>query len=348
MSSRLTVDLNAIGENFRTLSQYSRSGAVLKADAYGMGATRVGRHLQTLGCEDFFVATVTEGVQLRQSLLSHARIHVFEGAVESTVEVLREHDLRPILNTPGQLDTWRAKGRGRVCSVHVDTGMARLGLPWHAIEMIDLLGLNVESVLTHMACADEPELPFNALQVERFSAILPHFPGASISLGNSAAMLSGFHDQFERPHLGRPGIALYGGNPFSKRANPMRQVALVEARILQIRRVSAGEPVGYGGTHVSPGDADIATLGIGYADGVPRSLSNVGCVARGDRRFPIVGRVSMDLLQADVTGSAVNEGDWLEVFGREIALDEMAARAGSFSYEILTRTGPRLARIYLA
>lgn len=346
MSTRLTVDLDALGENFRILSQHTRCGAVLKADAYGMGAMRVGRHLQSLGCEDFFVANTTEGVQLRHGLHPAARIHVFDGATETTVDVLREHDLRPILNTPRQLETWRVNGRGLVCSVHVDTGMARLGLPWHEIESIDLRGLIVESVLTHMACADEPEQPFNAVQLGRFAAVLPHFPGASISLGNSPAILAGFHDRFEHPHVGRPGIALYGGNPFSKRANPMRAVALVEARILQIRRIRAGEPVGYGGTYVSPGDADIATLGIGYADGIPRALSNVGYVAADSRRFPIVGRVSMDLLQADITGSGANEGDWFEVFGREIGLDEMAAQAGSFSYEILTRTGPRIARSY--
>lgn len=311
-----------------------------------MGAPRVGSHLQALGCQDFFVAHATEGVQLRQFLSRSARIHVFDGATESTVDVLREHDLRPILNTIKQLAAWRENGFGRPCSVHVDTGMARLGLPWQEIERVNFEGLKVESVLTHMACADEPEQAFNTLQLERFAGILPYFPEASISLGNSPAILSGFHDRIDRPHLGRPGIALYGGNPFSKRANPMQAVALVEARILQIRRVAAGDPIGYGGTYVSPRDAEIATLGIGYADGIPRALSNVGFVAEGSRRFPIVGRVSMDLVQADITGSDVGEGDWLEIFGREIGLDEMAALAGSFSYEILTRVGPRVERSY--
>ncbi len=347
MSSRLTVDLEALGDNFRALSQYSSCGAVLKADAYGMGAAQVGRHLQGLGCDDFFVASAAEGVQLRGYLTNSARIHVFAGAVKSTIDVLCEHDLRPILNTVDQLDAWRSGGQGLLCSIHVDTGMARLGLPWREIEGIDFQGLSVESVLTHMACADAPEHAFNAVQLDRFAAILPHFPHASISLGNSPAILSGFHDRFDRPHLGRPGIALYGGNPFSKQVNPMRVVAQVEARILQVRRLAAGEPVGYGGTYVTPTDADIATLGIGYADGIPRALSNVGCVAEAGRRFPIVGRVSMDLLQADTTGSGLREGDWLEVFGREISLDEMAASAGSISYEILPRVGPRMERVYL-
>ena len=312
-----------------------------------MGAAQVGRHLQALGCDDFFVASAVEGVQLRGSLTNSARIHVFAGAVKSTIDVLCEHDLRPILNTVDQLDAWRSGGQGLLCSIHVDTGMARLGLPWREIEGIDFQGLSIESVLTHMACADEPEHAFNALQLDRFAAILPHFPHASISLGNSPAILSGFHDRFDRPHLGRPGIALYGGNPFSKQVNPMRVVARVEAQILQVRRLAAGESVGYGGTYVTPTHADIATLGIGYADGIPRALSNVGCVAKAGRRFPIVGRVSMDLLQADTTGSGLREGDWLEVFGREISLDEMAASAGSISYEILTRVGPRMERIYL-
>lgn len=348
MSSRLTVDLGALGENFRTLSRYSQCGAVLKADAYGMGAVEVGRHLQRMGCDDFFVASAAEGVRLRESLTRLARIHVFTGAIESNVDGLCEHDLQPILNTLAQLDTWRTRGRGKPCSVHVDTGMARLGLPWDDIERIDFRGLSIDSVLTHMACADDPEHTFNTIQLDRFAAVLPHFPQASISLGNSPAILSGFHDRFDRPHLGRPGIALFGGNPFSKLANPMRAVAWVEARILQVRRVAAGEPVGYGRTYVTPVDVQIATLGIGYADGIPRALSNVGYVANAGRRFPIVGRVSMDLLQADITDSGLREGDWLEVYGREIALDEMAASAGSFSYEILTRIGPRLERVYLS
>ncbi len=313
-----------------------------------MGATQVGHHLQSLGCVDFFVASVVEGVQLRRSLTRSARIHVFGGADVSTVAVLCKHDLQPILNTMDQLHAWRTGGQGLLCSIHVDTGMARLGLPWHEIKGIDFRGLTVESVLTHMACADEPEHPFNAVQLDRFASILPHFPQASISLGNSPAILSRFHDRFDRPHLGRPGIALYGGNPFTKRANPMRAVARVEARILQIRRVVAGEPVGYGGMYVAANVAEIATLGIGYADGIPRTLSNVGWVAEAGRRFPIVGRVSMDLLQVDITGSRLVEGDWLEVFGRDITLDEMAASAGSFSYEILTRVGPRVERIYRA
>jgi alanine racemase len=319
---------------------------VLKADAYGMGAVEVGRHLQSLGCDDFFVASAIEGAQLRECLTRLVRIHVFAGAIESTVDMLREHDLRPVLNTVGQLDVWRARGRGLPCNIHVDTGMARLGISWHEVERIDFLGLSVESVFTHMACADEPEHPFNAIQLDRFAAVVPHFPQASISLGNSPAILSGFHDRFDRPHLGRPGIALYGGNPFAKLANPMRTVALVEAQILQVRRVLEGESVGYGGTYSATKDSEIATLGIGYADGIPRSLSNIGYVADTGRRFPIVGRVSMDLLQADITDSGLREGDWLEVFGREIALDEMAASAGTLSYEILTRIGPRMERVY--
>ena len=311
-----------------------------------MGAGEVGRHLQGLGCDDFFVASAVEGAALRRSLTRSPRIHVFAGAIESTVDMLREHDLRPVLNTVDQLDAWRARGRGLPCSIHVDTGMARLGLPWNEVERLNFIGLSVESVLTHMACADEPEHPFNDIQLDRFGAVLPHFPHASISLGNSPAILSGYHDRFDRPHLGRPGIALYGGNPFAKLANPMRAVALVEARILQVRRVPQGESIGYGGTYVTPRDAEIATLGIGYADGIPRALSNVGSVADNGRRFPIVGRVSMDLLQVDITDSGLSEGDWLEVFGRKISLDEMAASAGTFSYEILTRIGPRMERVY--
>ena len=346
MSARVTIDLDALGSNFRALRGYSACGAVVKADAYGLGAQQVASCLQALGCQDFFVALPAEGERLREVLPRTCRIHVFAGATADSAPGMQNHALQPVLNTPSQLESWRRLGNGLPCNIHIDTGMARLGIPWSEVETTDFSELNVKYVLTHMACADEPEHPFNAVQLDRFERVLAQFPGVAISLGNSASMLAGFHHRFDRPHLGRPGIALYGGNPFSDRPNPMQPVAFVEAQVLQVRRLPAGEPSGYGATFVANQPTDVATLGMGYADGLPRTLSNVGQFAAGPVRCPILGRVSMDLVQVDVTGLSLAEGDWLELFGREISLDEMAACAGSFSYEALTRLGPRVERIY--
>jgi alanine racemase len=346
-TSRLTVDLDALVANYRRLVAAARpaaTAAVVKADAYGLGLHPVARALLAAGCETFFVATAAEGIQLRHAA-PHAEVFVFAGPMPDDLDLYVRHALTPVINRHDQLASWTAQ-RHRPIALQVDTGMNRLGLAPDLVPEA-VAGFRVSLLLTHLACADEPENPLNAVQLDRFAGVSARFPGIRTSIANSAALLAG--PRF-RGDLCRPGIALYGGNPFIDRPNPMRAVASLEGRVLQLRRVDAGDSVGYGATHRADGERTLAVIGLGYADGLPRRLSNCGEVAIGGVRAPIVGRISMDLTTIDVTDlpCPVEVGTWVQFFGDGVGIDEVAARVGTISYELLTHLGRRLDRQYLA
>jgi alanine racemase len=345
------IDLDALARNYRMLRERAKPGecsAVVKADAYGLGVERVARRLLREGCRRFFVATLAEAQELR-ALAPDAEIGVFEGALASTACALAKIEARPVLNTLEQIERWGNRGRALL---HLDTGMNRLGLRTADVaalaqrrELLDALTLDF--VMTHLACADEPEHPLNAEQLARFDQMRTLVPRVPTSIGNSAGALT---DAAHRGDLARPGIALYGGNPFSDRPNPMEAVVTLTAPILQLHDVGEPEPVGYGATYVAAPPARIAIVGIGYADGYPRNLGNRAAAAIGGRRVPVVGRVSMDLISLDVTGvprDAAEVGAAVELIGPAVGLDEVAAAADTISYEILTGLGRRLAREYV-
>ena len=345
------VDLDALARNFRMLRERSKPGdcaAVVKADAYGLGVERVANRLLREGCRRFFVATLAEAEQLRK-LAPDAEIGVFEGALTSTVTALARIEARPVLNTLEQIERWAGKGRALL---HLDTGMNRLGLRAADVAALaqrpDLLAaLELDFVMTHLACADEPAHPLNAEQLARFEQLRAVVPGVRSSIGNSAGTLL---DAAYRGDLARPGIALYGGNPFSDRPNPMEAVVSLTAPILQLDDVAEPATVGYGATYVANPPARIAILGIGYADGYPRNLGNCGTAAVAGQRVPVVGRVSMDLIALDVSAvprEAVIVGAAAELIGPTVGVDEVAAAAGTISYEILTGLGRRLVREYV-
>ena len=347
--ARLTVNLSALRANFRLLSRASHHrahaacGAVVKADAYGLGARPVVQALVEEGCTDFFVATVEEGLNLTGHV-GDARIYVFSGPVDAnTAALMAANGLTPVLNDAAQVSYWRRHGRLPV-AVHADTGMNRLGFEAAAMVPETFQGLEVALVLSHLANADEPTDPMNTRQVALFETVTAMFPAARTSLANSAGVLSGVLQS----HLHRPGIALYGGNPFSSGPNPMQPVATLEARVVGQRNVRAGEPVGYGGTFTADRNMRLAILGIGYADGIPRGLSSDAEVAYRETRLPVVGRVSMDMMNVDASAVAehIEVGDWVEVFGRTVPVDDTAAWASTISYEVLTRIGTRVERRY--
>jgi alanine racemase len=253
------------------------------------------------------------------------------------------------LSTLEQVERWRGRGRALL---HIDTGMNRLGLTAGdvaalAIRKDVMADLELDFVMTHLACADEPGHPLNAEQLARFERLRRSLPPAPTSIGNSAGTLL---DAAHRGDLVRPGIALYGGNPFSDRPNPMEAVVTLTAPILQLRDIGEPATVGYGATYVAQSSTRIAVVAIGYADGYPRSLGNCGTAAIHGRRVPVVGRVSMDLLTLDVGNlprNAARVGDAVELIGPTVGIDEVAAAAGTISYEILTGLGARLARDYV-
>jgi alanine racemase len=347
----LRVDLDALARNYgklRTSAAPAECAAVVKADAYGLGVEAVVGRLLAEGCRRFFVATLAEAAALR-AVADEPEIYVLEGVVGADADELVAARATPVLNSLEQVERWQGRGPA---VLHVDTGMARLGMSAAEVGSLarrrELLArLEIEYVLTHLACADEPAHPLNREQLARFDRLRAELPAAPTSIGNSAAI---FIDAAHRGDLVRPGIALYGGNPFNGRDNPMEPVATLSARILQIREVDEPLTVGYGATYGATPPARLATLGVGYADGYPRCLGNVGVAALGGRRVPVVGRVSMDLTCVDVTSVPREEarvGAWVELIGAQVPLDEVAAAAGTIGYEILTGLGRRLQREYV-
>ncbi|MDH3642913.1 MAG: alanine racemase [Gammaproteobacteria bacterium] len=346
MNGQLQVDLAALVANYQLFCAQNSVpgnsvGGVVKADGYGLGVARVSQALYGAGCREFFVATCEEGVELR-GVLADATIYVFEGSTPDNASRLAAASLIPVVNHAGQLEAWRPH-RQLPIAVHVDTGMARLGFAEDLVaQTVD--GFGVVLLLTHLACADTPEHPFNAEQIHRFDAVRSRFRGVRTSIGNSAGLLLGASFSGD---LGRPGIGLYGGNPFAERANPMNCVATLSAQVLQVREVPAGSALGYGASYVAPHDLAVATVGLGYADGLPRVLSNRGAVSVNGERCAIVGRISMDLTLIDVTGIEIAAGDWVQIFGAELSVDEVGGLADSFAYELLTGIGRRVERVYL-
>ena len=356
----LTIDLAAVAENYRRLrsrvSPACEVAAVLKADAYGLGAAQVSPALTNAGVGTFFVALPEEGERLRAFVPPEATIYILSGPVVSPweggavgLEVFQRANLRPVLSTPQQVAAWVGAGLSdHPFALQVESGMNRLGM-----DSADVMALpdtlKPALVMSHLACADDPKHPQNAEQLGRFRALREKFPGVPASLAASAGTLLGADYHFD---MVRPGIALYGGNPQPSEPSPVSPVVTLEVTIVQVRRVDLAGAVGYGATHsVTPGTR-LATVAAGYADGLLRALSGRGYGLLAGHRVPLVGRVSMDLISFDV--SAVPEAE--AQTGRSITLisgekglelESVAAAAGTISYEVLTSLGQRYARRYV-
>ena len=355
----LSIDLAAIAANYRLLAARLGGGecaAVVKADGYGLGVAGVAPALALAGCRIFFVATLDEGIELR-GLLPEAEIYAFNGLTAGGAEAFVAHALRPVLNSLGEIDAWTAMGRRRgptPAALHVDTGMARLGLPPAEVaklaeDRFRLDGAAVALVLSQLACADEPEHPMNARQLAAFrDAVRRVAPaGARLSLAASSGIFLGADYRFG---VARPGAALYGLRPRPDAPNPLAPVVRLQGKILQVRDVDSDTTVGYGATHRCTRPARLATVGAGYADGYLRSLSNRGSAHIGAERVPVVGRVSMDLITLDVTAIAperVTPGALVDLIGPHHSVDALAGEAGTIGYEILTSLGRRYRRRYV-
>ncbi len=357
-AARLTVRLGAVASNFREFQRISGSAtvsAVVKADAYGMGMASVAKHLRGVGADTFFVARLEEGVALRP-VVPDARIFVLDGAPAGAIPALIGYRLTPVLNSLDEVANWQAaaqRARSKFgAAIHFDTGMNRLGLPPQELSTLAaerdkrLEGIHVVLWMSHLACADDPGDAMNRAQLEHFRAALAVLPPAPASLSSSGGAMLGRDYVFD---MLRPGVGLYGGNPQPAGVNPFATVAVLTARILQLRRIDKGESVGYGATFRAERPTVLATAGLGYTDGVMRSLGNRGSGAIAGQRVPIAGRVSMDLVVLDVTGiPGAAVGAEIEFIGDTIPLEEIAAKAGTASYEILTSLARRVPRHYEA
>jgi alanine racemase len=362
----LTIDLDAVTANYHTLTDRLGGvapGAVVKADGYGLGSRPVAIALAKAGCRVFFVAHIEEGICLRQALnetgssdFVHAQIHVLGGLMPDSEEAFDASRLIPVLGSLDQIHNWKQycarQEHALPCDIHADTGMTRLGLPPDELARLDIEpgrvdGLNIDYVLSHLACADEPDHAINAEQLAAFHHVRRILPQGRASLANSSGIFLGSDFHFD---LARPGAALYGLAPVPGRANPMAQVVRLQGKIAQIRDVDTPQTVGYGATHRVEGPTRIATVPVGYADGYLRYLSNKGTGYIGNIPVPIVGRVSMDLITLDVSGvpkHLCSVGDLVDLIGPHNPVDQLADEAGTIGYEILTSLGNRYHRVYV-
>ena len=338
---RLAIDLDAVAGNWLKLCALAAPAVVagvVKADAYGLGMDRVAPALRRAGCSLFFVAGLEEGASLR-ALLPDVEIAVLSAPVEGFQAAYRDYRLLPVLNHAGDLAAWP----GEDAVLHIDTGMTRLGLD--PADAAALERRRFRLVMSHLACADEPEHEANEAQRRLFAELAGRFD-APASLANSSGVFLGPGYRFD---LARPGMALYGLNPTPGRPNPMQPVIRLEARVLQVREADRPLTVGYGATAEVRAGRVLATVAAGYADGYLRAASpGAGAMLHG-RKVPLIGRVSMDSIVLDVTGlppGSVNPGDWAVLIGEGMDADALAEAAGTIGYEILTSLGARYARSY--
>jgi alanine racemase len=357
----LTVDLDAIRANWRKLEKTAvpaECSAVIKADAYGCGLEPVTRALALAGCKTFFVATLDEARAARAAAPS-AALYVLGGFIQNTGDAYARIDAKPVIGDLNELAEWdvfcRRTGWAGGASIHIDTGMNRLGLTLAEaqgiIPRINAGDHGISLVMSHLACAESLNHPRNAKQLATFREIASLFSGVPASLSNSSGIYLGSPFQFD---MVRPGAALYGVNPTPEADNPMQGVVELKARVVQMRDVERGESVGYGATWTTRRPTRLAIVSAGYADGYFRAGgSNDGTrgaeVVVAGKRCPVAGRISMDLMAIDVTDlekNAVRRGHLVTLIGEGITVDELAHHFGTIGYEVLTSLGPRYARVY--
>jgi len=351
----LHIDLGAIALNYATLQATapgSEVAGVVKADAYGLGAKAVAPVLWQAGCRTFFTAKLDEATTLR-AVLPEAVIYVLEGLADDEIATFVEAGLRPVLNQPVELELWagagRRAGRRLEAALQLETGMCRMGMTETDLAELSsaaLAAIDPTLVLSHLGSADDPASPRNAAQLARFHALAARLPAARLSLANSPGCFLGPAYHLD---LIRPGAALYGINPTPGRPNPMRPVVRIDAPVLRVLQLDAPCAVGYGATHTADHGARIATIGIGYADGLPRSAGNAAKALIRGHLVPIVGRISMDLTTLDVSGLAEDDvaiGTAVTLLADAFDVDATAGAAGTIGYELLTRLGRRFRRNY--
>ncbi len=355
-SAHVTVNLSALKANYQTLASAAPAahvGVAIKGEAYGLGLESCARTLWAAGCRHFFVARPLEGADLR-AVLADAQIYVLDGFYIGQAEFYLGHNLIPALASLPEARAWNTQAKGIACAIHCDTGINRLGFAADEFAALcadgELLkALNIKLLISHLACSDEVDHPLNLQQLKAFEQLRKLLPYVPASFANSSGIYLGPEYHYD---IVRAGVALYGGNPKPGQPNPMKPVVTLQAKVMQTRAVLAGHSIGYSATWVAPRNSHIAILGAGYRDGIPRKLSSSrhdgpAQVFLGGKRCPIVGRVSMDMMAADITDVAVKVGDMAEIFGQHISVDEAAGFAGTISYELLTHLGNRYARTYV-
>lgn len=348
---KLTINLRVIKSNYNYLNSLSsaRTGAVVKANACGLGALEVTQVLQKAGCYDFFTAYLQEGINLRTRFTGGHHIYILHGIFDGEEAEFVHYNLLPVLNTAQQAFGWQkqaqALGKKLPCVIHADSGITRLGMSEEELRLAaQMPELDVVCLMSHLACADEFDHEYNHYQLKRFNSYHHMFPNAKFSFANSSGIFLGKEFHFD---ILRPGAALFGLNPIIGRPNPMQNPITLTSQIIQIREMTNSSFVGYGATYKASKGVRIATIAIGYADGFLRHLSNSGFVYINGKKVSIIGRVSMDLITLDVTNVPCRIGDQVEIIGKNSHPDNIAKLAGTIGNEILTSLGDRYERIYV-
>jgi len=359
-TGRLTIDLNAVRSNYRTLKKRVGDAcivsAVVKADGYGLGAGAISEALLSEGCTHFFVASPMEGCNLRPHV-KNAKIYVLNGFYDRHSAEYSKYALIPVLDNLEEIEHYKAfakaKNQALAAVLNFNTGMNRLGFGANGTKQLlehpDILnGLKIDLIMSHLACADEPDHILNDQQYQIFQMIASHFPDVKKSLANSFGIFCNKAYHFD---MVRPGMALYGLNPTPRSENPMKSVASLKVPIIRLRKINAGESIGYNATYTFSEDTLVATVAAGYADGLFRSLSNQGTLYWGKYPCIINGRVSMDLISVNLSNVPEKElpkpGDFLEILGPYQTADNLAHTLGTIGYEILTSLGGRYKRQYI-
>lgn len=358
----LTVDLGQLAANWRALRDAvapAECAAVVKADAYGLGARRVVPALYAAGCRTFFIALLDEARDIRR-LVPDAVIYALDGVLDGSAEYFARFQVRPVLSSLDEIQEWsrvaQATDQPLPAALHIDTGLNRLGLSARDVRRLAAephmaAGVGLNLIMSHLACADEPDHPKNRDQLLTFETLTTLLPNAHRSIAASDGLMLGPAYHFD---LVRPGYALYGGQALSAQLAPVAPVVRLQSKILHIRDIAPGETVGYSATWVADRPSRIAIIAAGYADGVSRAASATnaysgGAVMIGTVRAPIVGRVSMDLITVDITdiAPAPQRGHLVTLIGDGLTLEDAGRASGTIGYEVLTRLGRRFHRTYL-
>ncbi len=348
----LEINLKNIAHNFNVLKKFNKNSkisAVVKANAYGLGIKKISKIFIKNGCKDFFVATLEEGVELRKSY-KNIKIYILNGISKNETNIFIKNNLIPVINSLNEYFILSKTGKNFNIALHYDTGMNRLGLNYKEIlyinEEIDKSMLKITYIISHLVSAENYNDKYNTNQLEKIYKLKLTLKNKKFSLANSAGVFLGKRYKFD---MIRPGISLYGGYGNNKIKKYIKHVIKLKAKIIQIKRINKGDTIGYNHTFKAKKNMHIATLGIGYADGISRKLSNKGFAYYKNSKANFLGNVSMDSIVIDVSNfyKQINVGNYVELINEKNDIEKMAKLVDTVSQEILTSFGRRVNLKYI-